>query len=798
MASFCRYSLIAMLVLFVAWLPSVAQEHETQEVGPRQRQEWFYHQRAYPNKRTPPSARLRAVVQMQIMQQQELTAGLAPPSVTSWKLIGPQPTHNPMDFGINFSPTSGRVSALAVDPTDVTGNTLYLGGAEGGVWKTTNAGVSWTSLTSTQFSLATGAIEVDPNNHKNVYVGTGEQNFSGDSYYGGGILKSTDGGTTWSHVGGGTFGGPIASEFGGSYIGGVGIQPGVASGTPVILAASQYSSLTNNFRSGVWRSTDGANTFTPVLPTVVDQNAFATSVLFVSNKTAYAALGNIFGDAKNGVYKSIDAGKTWTAMNGSGTTALISGTKAGRIALVAAPSSSSTLYASVQDPVTFGLAGMFKSTDGGVSWHATSTPLGTGGGGSTIDFCGGQCWYDMVMAVSPTDPNLLYVGGSFNYGSGNGGLYMSTNAGSSWSSVNPGNNGQGLHPDFHAIAFAPNNRLYIGNDGGVWYTTNIGTTSVAWNNRNSTLSITEFYPGLSVSAKNLNIAIDGTQDNGMQIYSGTLTWHQVDTNFCGDGSWAAINPTNSSIMYASCSENGTYATKTTNAGASWVGIDSTIDHTQPAQFVAPLVMDSNHPNTLYVGTDHVWKTTTGTDSWSQISPSLSGSSNSFDAITSIAVSPTNANTIYAATGNNKLWFTTNGGSNWTQVTKGLPPRFITNVQSDPAAVGTFYVTVSGFSGFNGDHKGHTFRCTTASVACVDISSNLPNIPANDIVIDPKVANTYYLATDVGVFTTSNGGTSWTTFSTGLPNVAVVGLKLQQASRTLVAVTHGRSAWSRGL
>ncbi|GAC1432692.1 MAG: exo-alpha-sialidase [Terriglobales bacterium] len=661
------------------------------------------------------------------------------------------------------------------------------------MWKTTNGGTKWTPLTSNQFSLATGAIAVDPNNHLNIYVGTGEENFAGDSYYGGGLLKSTNGGSTWSHVGTTTFGGPLTSGLGGAFIGGIAIQPGSA-GTPIVLVASQYSSGTNGLRSGIWRSTDGGNTFAPVLPSSASSNAWATSILFVSNTTAYAAIGNIFGDASNGIYKSVDAGSTWTAANGSGTTALISGTNAGRIVMIGASSSPSTLYASIQSPFSFGLAGMFKSTDGGASWNPINTPLNTGGGGSTADFCGGQCWYDMIVAVSPSNPNLLYAGGSLNYNAGNGGLYMSTNGGTSWSSVNPGNNGQGLHPDFHAIAFAPNNKLYIGNDGGVWNTTNIGTSSVAWMNLNSTLSITEFYPGLSISAGNINVAIDGTQDNGMQLFAGNLLWQVVDTNFCGDGSWAAIDPTNALTMFASCSENQTFATKSADGGSSWIGIDTTINHSQPAQFVAPLVMDVNNPNTLYVGTDHVWRTTTGADAWSQISPSLSGSTSSFDAITSIAPSPTNSMTVYAGTGNGRLWFTTNGGTTWSQVTSGIPPRYLTMVQGDPRVTGVFYATFSGFSGFNGDTRGHVFKCAVVSVACTDISSNLLNIPVNDIVIDPDLANTLYVATDVGVFKSTNGGIKWATMSSGLPNVAVVGLKLHRASRTLRAVTHGRSAW----
>jgi uncharacterized repeat protein (TIGR01451 family) len=777
-------------ILCLSSFPVLAQDHETDDAGPRERQEWFYHQRAFPNKVTPPGARLNAFRHTQRMMLQEAAAGLAS-TATSWTLVGPKPTIFPPDFGITFTPTSGRISAVAADSTDSTGNTVYLGGAEGGIWKTTNGGTSWTPLTDNQFSLATGAVAIDPNNHLNIYVGTGEENFSGDSYYGGGLLKSANGGTTWTQLGASTFGGP-----GGSFIGGVAIQPGVSSGTPVILVASQYSSNANSFRSGIWRSVDGGATFSPVLPTTSSQTSWATSVFFVSNTVAYASIGYLFGDASNGVYKSTDAGKTWNPANGSGSTALTSGLNAGRITLVGAPSSAATLYASIQSPITFGLGGMFKSTDSGATWHAITTPLGTGGGGSTNDFCTGQCWYDMALGVSPTNANLIYAGGSFNYGAGNGGIYMSTNGGTSWNSVNPGSAGVGIHPDFHAITFAPGNKLYIGDDGGIWSTSNIGTTSVTWNNLNSTLAVTEFYPGLAVSATNINIALDGTQDNGMQLYSGNIKWNAVDTNFCGDGSWAAINPTNASIMYASCSENGTYATKSTNGGSSFSGIDSTINHSEPSLFVAPLVMDPKNPNTLYVGTDHVWRTTTGADAWSEISPSLSGSTSGFDAVTSIAVSPTSSTTIYAGTGNGRLWFTTTNGTTWTEITTGIPPRSITMVQGDPKKTGTFYATFSGFSGFSGDTKGHVFRCTTASLACVDISSNLPNIPADDIVPDPDIANTIFLATDTGVFKTTNGGTSWTTFSTGLPNVVVVGMKLQRAARTLRLVTHGRSSWDR--
>ena len=789
-------AVLAALALCLLFPATFAQEREEQEGGPQARQEWFYHQRAYPLKQTPAGARLRALNQRLAMRQREVSAAQlagVPINNTSWTLIGPQPTTYPYFFS---STTSGRVTAIAVDTSDATGNTVYIGGAEGGVWKTTNGGTNWTPLTDSQSSLATGSIAVDPNNHLNVYVGLGEENFNLDQYYGGGLLKSTNGGTSWTQIGTAYFGGPESSQefFGGSYIGAIAIQPGAGASTPVLLAASEISSGSQGANSGIWRSTDGGTTWARVLPTTADENSYGTSVIFVSNTTAYAAIGGIFGDSNSGVYMSTNAGQTWTAANGSSTTVLPTGANVGRITLVAAPSTVTTLYAAIASNVNVssGLAGMFKSTDGGTTWNPITTPLGTGGGGSTNDFCGSQCWYDMPVAVSPTNASLLYAGGSYNYTAGNGGIYMSTNGGTSWSSVNPGTmSSEGQHPDFHAIAFAAGaGKLYVGNDGGMWSTTQVGATSLAWTNLNATLAITQFYPGLSISDGSANLALDGTQDNGTQLYSGS-SWQTVA---CGDGAWTAIDPTNSNTMWSGCVPQNAYVLKSTNGGSTWNSASTGINTGDPVAFIPPLVMDLKNPSTLYFGTNHVYQTTNGGTAWASISPDLTNGSGD---LTAIAVSPVSSTNLFAGTSNNLVWYTINTGGTWTQITSGLPPRYPTMVQGDPQSSTTFYVTFSGFSGF-GDSLGHVFKCTTATTSCSDISSNLPNIPANDIVIDPAVANTFYLATDVGVFKTTNGGTSWATFSNGLPNVVVVGMKLHAASRTLRAATHGRSAWDISL
>ena len=184
--------------------------------------------------------------------------------------------------------------------------------------------------------------------------------------------------------------------------------------------------------------------------------------------------------------------------------------------------------------------------------------------------------------------------------------------------------------------------------------------------------------------------------------------------------------------------------------------------------------------------------------WSAISNDLTAGG----TLATIAVAPSDSNTVYVGSSDANVQVTTNarvgGLATWTDCSPGLPPRFVTMVAVDPLHSLTAYVTVSGFSGFNGDTKGHVFKTVNGGANWTDISGNLPNTPVNDIAIDPDISNTLYVGTDVGVFSTSNGGTSWSTLSSGLPTVAVLGLKFHHASRTLRAVTHGRSVWDLSL
>src|SRR5260370_10023639 len=343
-----RYTIAIFLSLLC--MASFAQQREKDDHA-RARDEWFYSQRAYPLGRIPPLARVNAIAEIRRIdaaarqrRQQLRTASLTDTvrgtlDAAPWTSIGPKPT----DGGSTYV-TAGRVNAIAIDPRD--NNPVYIGAAEGGVWKTTDGGANWTALTDDQPSIANGAIALHPNNPDIVYVGTGEENFAQDSYYGAGILKSPDGGKAWTN---------IVGPFLRAVIGSMAIHP--ANGQVILLTTS----------SGIWRSEDGAANWTRVLSGV------GTFVLFdpTNGDIAYAALGNTGGSTLNGVYKSTDGGKTWSPSNGSGANAIPS-QNTGRISITIANSNTNTLFASIENTAMCSsgrLLGIWKTTDGEQTWN---------------------------------------------------------------------------------------------------------------------------------------------------------------------------------------------------------------------------------------------------------------------------------------------------------------------------------------------------------------------------------------------------------------------------------------------
>ncbi len=710
----------------------------------RPRDEWFYRQRAYPSGRIPKDARLKAWRQRQALEMGMKARAASPQSsrtasasVPVWTFIGPQDNNF---WGGN---SSGRVTALAIDPRS--NETVWAGAADGGVWKTTDGGGHWLPMTDSQPTLSTGAIALDPANPDTVYVGTGEGNLSGDSYGGAGILKSTDGGATWVNIPG---------PFAGAAFGGLTVSP---ANSKVLLAACS---------SGIYRSADSGATWNNVLP-----GSLGTAVVFnpANPAMAWAGIGYSYGDPTNGVYQSGDSGQTWTRVTGSAPNTLPPAGQVGRVAIALAPSNPSAVFVGIGELLGASSAagsGVYGSVDAGKNWTLLAQP------GYDPN------WYENTVAVSPANASLLIGGGSP--------LSLSLDAGMTWA-PEPSY----IHPDQHAVVFSADGSIvYIGNDGGVYSTTDTANPEAAWADLNATLGVTQFYPGISLNPANIGVAIGGTQDNGTLIYSGALIWNWVN---CGDGGATAIDPANPMNIYIACI-TGPAVTKSTDGGATNQSMSVGFDTTEGFPWPPYIAIDPTNPvNLYYTGSKRIYQTTNAAVSWQAISGDLT---NGQGAPSVVAIAPSDSNTVYAGTQGGLLQVTRNAlstsGVTWTNRTAGLPQRYITAVAVDPSNPSLAYVTVSGFG------SGHVFMTPDGGATWLDISGNLPDSPANDLALDPDLDGTIYAGTDAGLFVTSNTGAAWAPLGTGLPNAIITGVRFHQAARTLRVSTHGRGMWDLAL
>jgi photosystem II stability/assembly factor-like uncharacterized protein len=707
----------------------------------RKRAEYFARPRMYPLGFIPAEAIAQTNAQMDRISRNQKNAparpnatGLNLPSLssTSWTSIGPQPTRYQ---GGTFS---GWTNALAVDPRN--SNVVYAGSPGGGIWKTTTGGTAWVSLTDNVPSNSIGAIALAPSNPDIVYAGTGDYVF----FYGAGILKSTNGGASWTHLPG-PFAGPTGTSpyfFGGAKIQALAVDPT----NPNHLLAGVFKwPLTG---AGIYRSTDGGSTWNLVL-----SGGRGTSLFFdrAAQGTVWAAIGEYYSQSQNGVWRSTDNGQTWTRM------ASLPTANSAAIYLEQGLNPNA-LYASVTGTGGNTL-GLYRSGDNGASWNRITIPSNLGSRGVTI-------------AVWPRNSDVIFAGDLS--------LMRSLDRGATWTST-PYTFG-----DYRSFAFNSDaSRLYVGDDGGIWATTNIGSGAVTWSNLNNSLSLALWYPGMALHPTDANIAQAGAQDQGVQLYAGTLAWDRVV--HC-DGGWNAIDFVDPRNRYTDCQNIDVQ--KSTNGGVSWTRAMTGINTSDRAIFIPPLVMDPSNASTLYYGTNRVYQTTNAAALWTPISPVLG-------SVTSMAVAPSDRNTVYAVTESGVLSVTRNAlagsASTWTQRNSGLPNRAYTNLAVDPANPSLAYLTVSGFT-FGSDTAGHVFRTLNGGVNWTDISGNLPNTPANDIVVDPDLPNTLYLGTDVGVFKTTNGGVTWDLAASGLPRVVVTSVRLHRPSRILRAGTFGRGAW----
>jgi photosystem II stability/assembly factor-like uncharacterized protein len=697
----------------------------------------------------------------------EMPTTPAAPGQNNWTPLGPLAIANGQTLGGNQRViVTGRVTEIVPHPTNA--DTIYVASARGGIWKTTDGGDTWTAKSDNADSLAIGSLGISRSNPDTLYAGTGEGNIFyyvttfplgalNESYNGSGILKTTNGGATWTTQGGGS-----AGVFTGACFYRVRVHP--IDPNTVLAATSR----------GLYRTTDGGTNWVRLssgLPSIGASIIGATDVAFdpVTPATAYAAFWG------SGVYKCTDvkaATPSWSKLAGGLPTVGLR-----RISIAVAPSAPANLYALIGDDTANDDAfkGLYVSSNGGAAWTAVSLP-----GVQTAES------YTNYVAVDAGSPDIVYVSGTS--------LYKAVRSAGTWAVSEIGAD---IHADHHALAGHPTSHqtIYAGCDGGIYKSIDGGAT---WDDSiNEGICVTQLefidqHPMLDA------VVIAGTQDNGtLQFRNSPAFYHSAD----GDGGFCAIDqsdPRNVIHTYY-----GSSPERSTQGGNFGTYSDISPGITGNGLFYPPLAFDRSTTGNIAFGTDLInLDPAQGTSGWPTqvVLPGITGRVS--------AISYVFKDLIYAGTSAGEVFRLTQSGSAWTATAihgGALPARWIWGLATPLSDVNTLIVAMAGF-GTPAAPLAHVWRGVVASggasTTWTDISgtasNRLPDIPVNALCIDPT-PNTYYVGTDIGVYRTTDGGSNWQPFSTGLPNVAIYDLQLHTPTgRLLRAATHGRGLWQRNL
>jgi PKD domain/Secretion system C-terminal sorting domain len=664
----------------------------------------------------------------------------------------------------------GRSRAIWVDLNDPTRKSVFVAAATGGLWKTENITAVkpiWQLVDDWSAALAISSLVQDVNNPKIMYMGTGDV-AAGDAP-GKGVMKSTDGGKSWTLLASTTTGGFNRCAA-------LSINP--ANGDIFV------STLDN----GLHRSSDGGATWVKVLGSGVPGFAINSNwrVQQVGNVIYTATSNNVYKSTSNG-----DAG-TWTGLS-----SIANGFPTGfsRMEMAVAPSNANVIYL-VGNQGGVGSA-VFKTTDGGATWHLTPRLSWRDGNGiaSPTDFTRGQAWYNLSLSVSPTNPNVVYVGGID--------LFRTVNGGASWSQVSSwtGANYPYVHADQHGFTFEPGNGSvgYVGCDGGLFRVTN-AESNYSYGDKNSGYITTLFYAGAIHPTAGKDYFLAGAQDNGsLQLSTGGIASSRRVLG--GDGFYCFINQNNPNYQIVSL-YNGVFALST-NGGTSFSsGTNSR------GKFLTPCDLD-NATNIFYAqsNANDLWRWNLGTNAASAVDVSdVAFSDGATSKISHIGSDPNTPNRIYIGTTGGQLYKIDNAhtGNELTAVAVG--GGFGGNVSSIDVERGNanhLLLTVSSYGARNSIWESKDGGGSWTGVEGISVPNNLPDMPVRWGIFSPNNANHAMIATDFGVWTTEslNGdNTIWLppVPGRGTPLVRTNMLRLRQSDKMVLAATYGRGLWTTGV
>lgn len=703
----------------------------------------------------------------------------------SWTEIGPAP------IIVGLNKYSGRATAIAVHPTNP--DLVYVGTSQGGLYRTNNGGTTWTPIMDSAMSLAIGSVAISPSDPEIVYVGTGEGNFVFDAFFGVGVYRIENASTTATLVG------PLNKDAAGAdVLTGRSVSEVVVHPTDpnvIFISTTQgnggvgAAGLPSAPARGVFRSTNAASTsptFTRLagLAAGADVNVRDIAIDPADPNVLVAGVGlgpNITAPMVGGLHRSGDAlspSPTFTrvlAFNSTNLSELT--TELASMRPVGAPNA--VFYAA-----TGNLGGrLLRSNDGGITWT------------QQIDnnFCSPQCFFDIAVAVSPANPEQVYLGGSpalVSAYSSNGGLTFSEG-------------GSGVHVDTHAFAVAPSNPsvVYLGTDGGIYRSNNGGASYASLNTAQFSAVL---FTGLAVHPTDPNITLGGTQDNGTIYHDSGVSaaWNMAD-GFDGGNAVIDSNATSSTTyrMYHT-RQNQTnqligYRTRaSTNDGYISRGCPNGVTpnngincNDSATMFYAPLEAGPGNPNPIYYATDRIYRSTDFGLTHTVVSqaPILLGI-----PVTSIGISPQNDNVRIFGLATGALRGTMTGSSTLVDLDPNnqVPNAYIGRTVIDPNNSTTAYVTIANF-GMPNVYK--TTNLGASPPTWTDISAQLPKIPVSSFLVDPADPNILYAGTDIGVYVSPDGGATWNAFGTGFPRVAVFDIA-KAPGGTIRIASHGRGIW----
>jgi photosystem II stability/assembly factor-like uncharacterized protein len=678
--------------------------------------------------------------------------------------------------------TSGRISSITVHPTDK--STWYIAAASGGVWKTTNAGTTWSPIFDDQGSYSIGYITLDPKNPNVVWVGTGENNSQRSVGYGDGVYRSDDAGRTWKNVG------LKQSE----HIARILVDPRDSN---VVYVAAQGPLWGPGGDRGLYKTTNGGGTWQKVLN--ISENTGVTDVVLdprnpdVLIAASYQRRRHVWtlinGGPECAIHRSTDGGKTWTK-----STAGLPSVELGRIGLAESPSQPNVVYAIVEAADKQG--GIFRSDDFGVSWEKRN------------DF-DQQAQYYAHGVVDPTNPDRVYVMNVMMMVSDDG-----------CRNLRPVGE-RSKHVDNHDIWIDPADvdHLLVGCDGGLYESFDRGAT---WK-FHSNLPLTQFYDVACDNNAPFYNVYGGTQDNfsfggpAKNKSAHGIANHEFFVVQGGDGFHCKVDPNDPNVVYAE-SQYGGLARFDRRNGHS-VSIQP-----QPPKgamnlrwnWDSPLVLSAHSHTRIYFAANFVYRSDDRGDSWKAISGDLtrqidrntlpvmgkvwgpdavskSVSTSLYGNVTALAESSKEENVLYAGTDDGLIQITQDGGANWRKIDKfpGVPERtYVTRLLASQHAAGTVYAAFENHK--NADFKPYLLKSTDYGRTWTSIVADLPD---NHFVLaiaeDHKDPNLLFVGTEFGLFVTTNGGKAWKRLKNGLPTIPVRDLAIQKQMDDLVVGTFGR-------